>query len=111
MRLKAVGEILEQRGEYDQAIAMLQEAVTLRSTPGADPSDLAAALYELANANFYAGHLDVSESLSQRTLTLHRELYGNAHPLVADDLINLGPFSTSAACMLMRKRSIGRRSR
>ena len=87
---EAVGEILEQRGEYDQAIATLQEAVTLRSTKGADPSDLAAALYELANANFYAGHLDVAETLSQRTLTLHRELYGNAHPLVADDLINLG---------------------
>jgi len=87
---EAVGEILEQRGEYDQAIAMLQEAVTLRSKPGADPSDLAAALYELANANFYAGHLDVAESLNQRSLTLHRELYGNAHPLVAEDLINLG---------------------
>ena len=87
---EAVGEILEQRGEYDRAIAMLQEAVTLRSKPGADPSDRAAALYELANANFYAGHLDVSESLNQRTLTLHRELYGNAHPLVAEDLINLG---------------------
>ena len=57
----AVGEILEQRGEYDKAIAMLQEAVTLRSKPGADPSDLASTLYELANANFYAGHLDVSE--------------------------------------------------
>src|SRR5678810_1316455 len=40
--------------------------------------------------SFYAGHLDVSESLNQRTLTLHRELYGNAHPLVAEDLINLG---------------------
>ena len=87
---EAVGEILEQRGEYDQAIAMLQEAVTLRSKPGADPSDLAAALYELANANFYAGHLDVAESLNQRSLTLHRELYGTAHPLVAEDLINLG---------------------
>jgi serine/threonine protein kinase/tetratricopeptide (TPR) repeat protein len=87
---EAVGEILEQRGEYDQAIAMLQEAVTLRSKPGADPSDLAAALYELANANFYAGHLDVAESLNQRSLTLHRELNGNAHPLVAEDLINLG---------------------
>jgi serine/threonine-protein kinase len=87
---EAVGEILEQRGEYTQAIAMLEEAVTLRSKPGGDPSDLAAALYELANANFYAGHLDVSDSLTQRTLTLHRELYGDAHPLVAADLINLG---------------------
>jgi serine/threonine-protein kinase len=87
---EAVGEILEQRGVYDQAIATLQEAVNLRSTAGADASELAATLYELANANFYAGHLDVAESLSQRTLTMHRELYGNAHPLVADDLINLG---------------------
>jgi eukaryotic-like serine/threonine-protein kinase len=86
----AVGEILEQRGEYDKAIAMLQDAVTLRSKPGADASELASALYELANANFYAGHLDVSESLNQRTLTLHRELFGETHPLVAEDLINLG---------------------
>jgi tetratricopeptide (TPR) repeat protein len=68
----------------------VQEAVGLRSTPGADPSELAATLYELANANFYAGHLDVSESLNQRTLTMHREIYGEAHPLVAEDLINLG---------------------
>jgi tetratricopeptide (TPR) repeat protein len=60
-----------------------------RSKPGADASELAATLYELANANFYAGHLDVSESLNQRTLTMHRELYGNAHPLVTEDLINL----------------------
>ena len=87
---EAVGEILEQRGAYDQAIATLQEAVTLRSKPGADASVVAATLYELANANFYAGHLDVSESLNQRTLTMHRELYGDAHPLVAEDLINLG---------------------
>ena len=87
---EAVGEILEQRGEYDKAIAMLQEAVTLRSKPGADASELAAALYELANANFYAGRLDASESLNQRTLTMHRELFGDAHPLVAEDLINLG---------------------
>jgi len=86
----AVGEVLEQRGAYDQAITMLQEAVKLRSKPGADPSELAATLYELANANFYAGHLDVSESLNQRTLTMHRELYGGTHPLVAEDLINLG---------------------
>jgi serine/threonine-protein kinase len=69
---------------------MLQDAVALRSKPGADRSELAATLYELANANFYAGHLDVSESLNQRTLNIHRELYGDAHPLVGEDLINLG---------------------
>ena len=87
---EAVGEILEQRGNYSQAIAMLQDAVALRSKPGGDASELAATLYELANANFYAGHLDMSESLNQRTLSMHRELFGDAHPLVAEDLINLG---------------------
>jgi serine/threonine protein kinase/tetratricopeptide (TPR) repeat protein len=86
----ALGQILEQRGAYDQAIAMLQDAVTLRSRPGADQSDLAETLFELANTNFYAGHFEVSESLNQRVLTIHKGLYGDAHPLVAEDLINLG---------------------
>jgi serine/threonine protein kinase/tetratricopeptide (TPR) repeat protein len=86
----ALGQILEQRGAYTQAIAMLEDAVKLRSRPGADPSELASTLYELANTNFYAGRFDVSESLNQRVLTIHRGLFGDAHPLVAEDLINLG---------------------
>jgi serine/threonine protein kinase/tetratricopeptide (TPR) repeat protein len=86
----ALGQILEQRGAYTQAIAMLEEAVKLRSRPGADRSALASTLYELANTNFYAGRYDVSESLNQRVLTIHRDLFGDAHPLVAEDLINLG---------------------
>ena len=83
---------------------MLQEAVTLRSKPGADPSELASTLYELANANFYAGHLDVSESLNQRTLTIHRELYGEAHPVVAEDLINLGAIQYERGKLRRRRR-------
>ena len=86
----ALGEILEQRGAYDQAIATLQEAANLRSVPGADPSDLAATLYELANVHFYAGHYDESESLNQRVLAIHTRLFGESNPLVAADLINLG---------------------
>ena len=86
----ALGQILEQRGSYAQAITTLQQAVALRSRPGADRSELAEALFELANTNFYAGHLDVAESLTQRVLAIHTELFGEAHPLVAEDLINLG---------------------
>ena len=44
----------------------------LRSRPGADPSELAATLFELANTHFYAGHYDISESINQRVLALHR---------------------------------------
>ena len=86
----AVGQILEQRGAYEPAIALLESAVALRSAPGVDPSELAAALYELASAHFYAGHLDESESLNQRAMAIHKHLFGEAHPLVAEDLINLG---------------------
>ncbi len=86
----AVGQVLEERGAYDQAIGMLEEAVRLQSKPGSDASELAATLYELAGAHFYAGHYDVSQSLNERVLDLHRKLYGEAHPLVAEDLINLG---------------------
>ena len=86
----ALGQILEQRGAYDQAIKVLEEAARLQSAPGADQSELASTLFELANTHFYAGHYDVSESINQRVLSMHRQRYGERHPLVAEDLINLG---------------------
>jgi eukaryotic-like serine/threonine-protein kinase len=86
----ALGQVLENRGAYDKAIPVLSEAVRLHSAPGGDPADLAAALSELANTHFYAGHYAESESLNRRVLGMQRELYGDRHPLVADTLINLG---------------------
>jgi serine/threonine-protein kinase len=86
----ALGGILEQRGSYDQAIAVLEDAMRLQSGAAADQTELAATLVELANTHFYAGHYDVSESLNQRLLAMHRQHYGDRHPLVAEDLINLG---------------------
>jgi serine/threonine-protein kinase len=85
-----VGEVLVQRGAYDTAIEMLDDAVRLRSTPGAESAELASSLFQLASAHFYAGHLDESERLNQRVLAMHRQLYGERHPLVAEDLVNLG---------------------
>jgi len=85
----ALGTILENRGEYDQAIPVLNQAAQLQSAPSASPADLAVTLSELANTEFYAGHLDVSDSLNHRVLELDRRLYGDRHPHVSDDLINL----------------------
>jgi serine/threonine protein kinase/Flp pilus assembly protein TadD len=85
-----IGSVYEQRGAYPQAIAALETAVQLRSSPGADQPELAATLYELASAHFYAGHWDLTESITQKALGLHRQLYGEHHPSVAEDLINLG---------------------
>jgi serine/threonine protein kinase/tetratricopeptide (TPR) repeat protein len=86
----ALGKVLEDRGSYDQSIQVLQEAVRLQSSPGGPTADLAETMTELANSHFYSGHYQVSESLNQQVLTMDRQLYGERHPHVADDLINLG---------------------
>ena len=86
----SLGKILEDRGEYDKAIPVLEEAVRLQTGPGAPTAELSGSLSELANCHFYAGHYDISNSLNLRALSIDRELYGEHHPHIADDLINLG---------------------
>jgi eukaryotic-like serine/threonine-protein kinase len=85
----AFGKVLAERGSYDQAIAALDEAVRLQSAPGVAPADLATSLATLADAHYSAGHYDVCKSLYLRVLEMHRQIYGERHPLVADDLGSL----------------------
>ena len=86
----ALGRVLEERGSYDQAVPILEEAVRISSTEGPTNPDLANSLNELASVHFYAGRYTTAGALFQRVLDMHRRLYGAGHPLVADDLINLG---------------------
>jgi len=86
----SLGTIVENRGDYPQAIQILEAAVRLQSAPGVAEADLGATLSELANSQFYAGHYDVSESINQRVLIMDRRIYGERHPQVSNDLINLG---------------------
>ncbi len=88
--MTALGRVLEERGSYDQAVPVLEEAVKLSSKEGAANPDLAASLNELASVHFYAGRYTIADSLFRRVLQMHRQLYGDRHPLVADDLINIG---------------------
>lgn len=92
----ALGKILEDRGQYEQSIVVLNEAVQLQSASGRVTPDLAASLSELANSQFYAGHYDISDALNRRVLAMHRQLYGDNHPLVADTLINLAEIQVQA---------------
>jgi len=86
----ALGKVLDDRGSYDAAIQTLDEAVRAQSAKGPPTSELAANLYELANAHFYAGHYEISESLNERLLPIYSQIYGERHPRVADVLTNLG---------------------
>jgi serine/threonine protein kinase/tetratricopeptide (TPR) repeat protein len=85
-----LGAILANRGEYDQAIDVLNEAARLQSQSGASTADQAANLTELANAHFYRGDYPIADALNKRVLEMDRKLYGNRHPNVGEDLINIG---------------------
>jgi len=86
----ALGRVLEERGSYDQAVPLLEEAVKLSSKQSAVNPELADSLNELASVHFYAGRYAIADSLFRRVLQMHRQLHGDRHPLVADDLINIG---------------------
>jgi serine/threonine-protein kinase len=84
----ALGQVLEERGDYPRAIQLLEQAVGLHRE--AASADLAFALRHLANAHFYAGHYDTADTIARRVLDMTRLVQGEKHPLVAEDLINLG---------------------
>lgn len=85
-----LGRILEDRGEYDKAITVLRQAVQMESASGAQTAELSASMSELANCYFYVGDYSASDSLNQQILAMDRKLYGERHPHIANDLINLG---------------------
>ena len=87
----ALGAVLASRGNYDQAIQMLDDAVRVQSASGKQVTPgLANSLSELANAHYEAGHYKIADPLFRRVLEMHRQLYGMGHPLVANDLFSLG---------------------
>jgi eukaryotic-like serine/threonine-protein kinase len=86
----ALGRVQVDRGSYDAAIKTLDDSVRAQSATGGATPELAASLYQLANAYFYAGHYEQSESINERLLPMYRQIYGERHPRVADVLINLG---------------------
>jgi eukaryotic-like serine/threonine-protein kinase len=88
--MTALGRVLARRGNYDEAIALLNDAVRLQSAKGGVKTDLLASLSQLAVAQHYLGHYALSDSLNRRVLALDQQLHGDHHPSVADDFMNLG---------------------
>jgi len=86
----ALGRVLTERGSYDQAIPALTDVVRLRETANAPPADRAASISALADAHFYLGKYEISDSLYRRAMELYRQAFGDRHPLVAEMLSNLG---------------------
>jgi eukaryotic-like serine/threonine-protein kinase len=85
----ALGRTLRERGAHEEAIAILTQAVALQSGPQVAPADAAAALSELADAHYSAGHYEAAEPLYQQLIALHRRQLGETHPMIASDLGSL----------------------
>ena len=86
----ALGRSLTERGEYVRAVGVLDSMVTTLRVRGGDSLDLLDGIGELASAHFYAGHYDVADSLNRQELAMTRRIFGDRHPRVAEDLMNLG---------------------
>ncbi|HKF26546.1 MAG TPA: serine/threonine-protein kinase [Candidatus Acidoferrum sp.] len=85
----AYGRVLGQRGAYDRSIQVLNDAVKIDQAPGRPAADLVNSLSALAETNYSAGHYPVADSLYRRVLEMHRKMYGDRHPSVAEDLGNI----------------------
>ena len=86
----ALGRVLQERGSYAAAIPVLADVVHLSEAAHASSGEVAASISALADAHFYAGHRDASDSLNRIVLVAYENLYGKRHPLVSDILVNLG---------------------
>ena len=88
--LVTLGRSLTERGAHDTAMQVLDTATTLLARVAPETREHLRALSELANATFYAGNYDRADSVNRQVLDLTKRLYGERHPLVAEDLMNLG---------------------
>lgn len=91
----ALGMVLDVRGKYDQARQILETALKLQPQSSNATAQTAENLTELANAQFYQGHYDISESLNKQALAIDRRLFGEQHPAVVQELNNLGAIEES----------------
>jgi serine/threonine-protein kinase len=85
-----LGQVMEARGQYREAISAAEEAVRLYSRSGTVTPELTSALGQLADSHYYLGDYDSADAINTRVLDQSRALYGPDHPRVADLLINLG---------------------
>jgi len=84
-----LGRVMVARGEYVQAIPLLEATLRQQSAQGRPTADYAGTLGDLANCQFYLGHYAESEFLNRRGLEMDRHLFGDRHPNVAEDYLNL----------------------
>lgn len=87
--LTGLGAVLQHRGALPEAKNVLERAVRIQTAGDAEKSDVVEALTYLANTQHSLGDNLAARPLAQRVLALDRQIYGDRHPAIAEDLSNL----------------------
>lgn len=89
-----LGRVLEQSGQYDKAIALLNQLVNTRLDGDEGIAVLSESLESLGNAQFQSGNWQQAEVTFRRGLELDHKR-GESHPRVATDLANIAAVLSS----------------
>ena len=89
--LQVLGKVIDRRGDLNQAIRLMQDAVAMQRTLwGAQPyPDLADAINDLGMLLLDKGDYERSEQLFRESIAMKRRLLGDRHPEIATGLNNL----------------------
>jgi serine/threonine-protein kinase len=83
--------VLQRKGEFQEALQLLREAVVIsKKIDGDDSSNYANSLHNLAGALIDAGDWTGAEAMDRESLAIRRKINGPGHPDLGYPLNNLG---------------------
>lgn len=85
----AQGMILVSERQSSRALGPLNGALVIQTKRKQPSIELAETLDILGDAQIYLGNYRQSEEFYRRSLVIHRQVYGENHPKVAEDLRNI----------------------
>ncbi len=86
----ALGSVIAEGGHPESAVPFSKRPLRFSQPPGGTEADLARSVNTLADAGMYTQHFSEADTQYRRALQLDTKLYGSSHPLVADNLSDLG---------------------
>ncbi|HEY6554360.1 MAG TPA: serine/threonine-protein kinase, partial [Vicinamibacteria bacterium] len=87
--MEAIGAVYMNLGLYDQALALLQQALALRKSAGASDVERASSLHNLATLHHHKEAYALAEPLYREALGIRERALGPMHPDVATTLNQL----------------------
>ncbi len=90
-----LGEALKGEGKFDEASPLLEDCVRIESAPGGIPAELSQCLKDLAVVRALTNQYGLAKSMEERAMEIDRNVYGPAHPNIAQELSDLADFDNA----------------